>query len=102
MATSTIASILEHHKNICRENKQSHAFGRRARPSECGNQVISCRNGGTDTPILLPFLQKPQRNTDKKKEVAQIHMTEVTWRGDDSKNQELEGGQWLTQQTRES
>lgn len=60
MATSTIASILEHHKNICRENKQSHAFGRRAQPSKCGNQVISCWDRGADTPILLLFLQEPQ------------------------------------------
>lgn len=37
MATSTIVSILEDHKNKCRENKQSHAFGRRAGPSKCGN-----------------------------------------------------------------
>ena len=39
MVTNTKASILEQRKNICRENKQPHAFGRRAGPSQCGNKV---------------------------------------------------------------
>ena len=39
-ATSIIAFTLEQHKNICRGNKQSHAFGKRVGPSEYGNQVI--------------------------------------------------------------
>lgn len=44
-AASTIAFILEQHKNICRENKQSLAFGVRVGPSEYGNQVIKLPAG---------------------------------------------------------
>lgn len=44
-AASTIAFILKQHKNICRGNKQSLAFGVRAGPSEYGNQVIKLPAG---------------------------------------------------------
>lgn len=83
MATGAIASISEHLKNICGENKQPHI------DSQERSQVnVETKSAVASIKVLthpfFSFWADPHSNAGKKSKRAQLHMAKETWRGDDS------------------
>lgn len=83
MAASTVAFILEQYKNICRENKQSHAFGERVGPGKYGKQVIKLPAWRRQHTRSSPLSARTSLKCRREIKVAQTHMAKETWRGDD-------------------